>query len=242
MIRRLLIILTLSLFIASLYSCSKKKEWSEDGLYSYAEENQAAYKGALVLYNKFSDELKTSGYTNTVLALSIVFPEFMRYSAFRDKMETLATTLIYTNSPESGGYSIGAFQMKPIFAQDLEKIVSADKELKLKYPLINYAGLVENLEDRKERIKRLQNSKSQIQYLYAFIDICTEKFQLESLSDEDKLTYLATAYNSGFMRSKEQIEDLSKRKTFPNGPENKNSKWNYATITKEFYRSRILTN
>ena len=50
------------------------------------------------------------------LAISIVFPELVRYSALRDKMEITLLKTLYVNLGEDyANFSIGQFQMKPSF-------------------------------------------------------------------------------------------------------------------------------
>src|SRR5512133_283654 len=51
------------------------------------------------------------------LAISVVFPELVRYSALRDKMETTLLKALYVNlGDEYANFSIGHFQIKPSFA------------------------------------------------------------------------------------------------------------------------------
>ena len=52
------------------------------------------------------------------LAIAIIFPEFVRYSALRDKMEISLLKTLYINLGEDyANFSIGQFQMKPSFAE-----------------------------------------------------------------------------------------------------------------------------
>src|SRR5674476_1475160 len=52
------------------------------------------------------------------IAIAIVFPELVRYSALRDKMEITLLKTLYVNLGEDyANFSIGQFQMKPSFAE-----------------------------------------------------------------------------------------------------------------------------
>jgi len=52
------------------------------------------------------------------LAIAIIFPELVRYSALRDKMEITLLKALYINLGENyANFSIGQFQMKPSFAE-----------------------------------------------------------------------------------------------------------------------------
>ena len=53
--------------------------------------------------------------------LPIVFPELIRYSLFRDYLETTMLERLYVKEGTSGAdFSIGHFQMKPSFAEKIE--------------------------------------------------------------------------------------------------------------------------
>ena len=54
------------------------------------------------------------------LAIAVVFPELIRYSALRDKMEITLLKALYINLGEDyADFSIGKFQMKPSFAESI---------------------------------------------------------------------------------------------------------------------------
>ena len=52
------------------------------------------------------------------LAVAVIFPELVRYSALRDKMEITLLKALYINlGDDYANFSIGQFQMKPSFAE-----------------------------------------------------------------------------------------------------------------------------
>ena len=56
------------------------------------------------------------------MAIAVVFPEIVRYSAIRDKIEITLLKALYINLGEDyADFSIGQFQMKPSFAEALHK-------------------------------------------------------------------------------------------------------------------------
>ena len=51
------------------------------------------------------------------VAIAVIFPELVRYSALRDKIEITLLKALYINlGEEYANFSIGPFQMKPSFA------------------------------------------------------------------------------------------------------------------------------
>ena len=243
-------VLTLALAALSLplLSCGQGKRtdiqaeipavYAENGLYSYARENGESYRAALVLYADLSEALKTRDWEEPDFALSIVFPEMLRYAPLRNVMEQLATRLVYGISPSFTGCTIGHFQMNVAFAETIERYVSLSAGLKARYPGIDFGGASKRLRDRLRRVGRINRIDGETEYLYAFIDICTNKFSLGDLADEDRLVLLATAYNAGMSRSREELEQVSSLNSYPSGLNSPSSKWNYATIAQEFYLGR----
>ena len=62
------------------------------------------------------------------VAISIIFPEIVRYSALRDKVEITLLKTLYVNLGEDyADFSVGQFQMKPSFAEAIR--IKADSVL-----------------------------------------------------------------------------------------------------------------
>jgi len=116
------------------------------------------------------------------MAQAVVFPELIRYHLLRDLFETESLKLIYV---EEGSqiidFSIGLFQMKPSFVENIENYLQ-------KYPCltestnnfskINDFKTSEIKKIRTQRIERLQQTDWQILYLSAFMSICYHRFVL----------------------------------------------------------------
>lgn len=54
--------------------------------------------------------------------VAVIFPELIRYNSIQDKMETFALESLYVKyATDYANFSIGVFQMKPSFAEQIEK-------------------------------------------------------------------------------------------------------------------------
>ena len=155
--------------------------YADNGLVSYAIENSKSYESALALYESLSSELEKRGLEDCDFALSIVFPEMLRYGGFRNFMEFLATKLVYSVSPSFAGCTIGHFQMNVAFAETIERYVALSTALKSQYPGIDFGGGNKSLAERSRRVGRINSLAGEADYLYAFMDICSEKFNLGEL-------------------------------------------------------------
>lgn len=149
------------------------------------------------------------------LALSVVFPELVRYSALRDQMEISLLKTLYVNLGEDyADFSIGVFQMKPSFAETIRDESSAylGSRSGIRFKKIND---YEDIKDfRKSIIKDLEDPESQVIYLISFITICEKKFNLNRLDEIKLLKFLATVYNLGIDKTGIQIAKMTDRKFF----------------------------
>ncbi|MCP4442925.1 MAG: hypothetical protein GY810_28805 [Aureispira sp.] len=177
--------------------------------------------------------------TNAVM--SIVFPELIRYSTFKNFFESTALEYAYTKGGSKvADFSIGRFQMKPSFAEKLELALQTDNTLKVKYStLIEYS--TKNLQSQREkRVARLGSLNWQLIYLCGFYDLMQTKTKNIS-SAEGKIKYIATAYNCGFDKEEATILKWMKRKTFPYGAKYPEShQYNYAEVALDFYTNHAL--
>lgn len=78
---------------------------------TFVEENNIWIQPALAYHNITYHE-----------AVAVVFPELVRFSALRDKMETTLLKTLYRNLGEYyADFSIGVFQIKPSFAEKIRE-------------------------------------------------------------------------------------------------------------------------
>lgn len=165
-------------------------------------------------------------------ALAIVFPELIRYSEIQDKMEISGLLTLYVQYGEKyANFSVGRFQMKPTFAEQLEKDAQ-------KWSVGRDFDLSNTPEARIERVNRLDRVDSQLNYLIVFIKVLDIKYRnMNWKALEDKLKFYATAYNSGYKLRYESIRQQSERKMFYTGIIKGDSIYNYADIAWFYYRN-----
>ena len=175
--------------------------------------------------------------TNRLL-LPAVFPELMRYHPETDRIELGLLKLFYTaGGAKKADYSVGYFQMKPSFAETLENLVLMRTELKAFRPAFEPFWAEKNLRRQRElRIERLSDSRWQAVYLACFIEAVKLRFpDLNRWPEEQKVFFLASAYNGGFLRPQKRILNEAFRKTYPYGVGHAESRFVYAEIALKFF-------
>lgn len=167
-------------------------------------------------------------------ALAIVAPEVCWYSALQDKGETYTLKVLYAQTGK-GDFSIGYFQMKPSFAEQIENIIRTNNSLNKKYSeLIIMEDTPQAI--RAERITRLSSLKYQSLYLAAFYEIAETKISQWSSNKEGSNQFLknmATIYNGGLNISESKALQLQEKKQFPSMA---TYKYNYSDLVVEFYQ------
>ena len=138
------------------------------------------------------------------VAVAIVFPELIRYSMWQDEIERIAVNGLYVSKGKNGAnFSIGRFQMKPSFAEEVEQAwnsSSLSKEFGFVF------NLQQNNEARRSRIRRLSTMQGQCRYLAIFIRLQQQLHpQLSHLPAKEQVRLLATAYNGSFSASWDEI-------------------------------------
>ena len=179
--------------------------------------------------------LKKSNIPYTV-AIAVIFPELVRYSALHDKMEiTLLKTLYVNLGEEYANFSIGQFQIKPSFAgiirEKTPEYLGKRSGITFKSPEefnnISYY--------RKSIIADLEDPRIQFKYVIAFLKICEEKYKTNRKDDVSRIEFLATAYNYGIDKSSDQIENMIDRKFF-NTSLFKSRTYSYSDVSLFWYR------
>jgi hypothetical protein len=170
------------------------------------------------------------------LAIAVIFPELVRYSALRDKMEISLLKTLYINLGEDyANFSIGQFQMKPSFAELIRKQAPSFLQRRSGI-LFKSSKEYDNILDfRRSIIKDLEDPKMQLNYLIAFIKICEKNFRTNRKDEETKVKFLATAYNYGFEKNSDEIESMTDRKFFSTKLF-KTTNYSYADISLYWYK------
>ena len=150
-------------------------------------------------------------------AVSVVFPELVRYSALRDRIEVGLLQTLYINlGDEYADFSTGFFQMKPSFAEAVH-LNSHLLRGRLKNYFRNRAGKNSPREFRKDIVEDMQKPWLQFIYLAAFIKICEARFNLSDLDAEQRILFLSTAYNYSFLKNHDQILAMTGARYFTAG-------------------------
>lgn len=148
------------------------------------------------------------------LAVAVVFPELIRYSALRDKLEITLLKALYINLGEDyADFSIGQFQMKPSFAESIHMRVPLLKG-RLRNQFSEKTGNDDIRKYRASIVEDLEQPESQFLYLIAFLKICGITYGLREMDEEERLKFLATAYNFSFQKSYEEVHKMTDKKFF----------------------------
>ena len=137
--------------------------------------------------------------------------------------------VFYLNTGKAN-FSVGYFQMKPSFIEEMEEIVHKDRGLKIQYHSLLPKGSVKD--KRRFRLSNLLTLSGQLRYLSLFIDVVKQKtIKMNFNNNEEKLRYWATLYNSGMNLSSEEVKQQQSVRQFPYFLKN----YNYSEISVEFY-------
>lgn len=183
----------LILVLSLLFAAPSHKD---DAATAYCQQHRAEWRQVWDLYEVPAE-----------LAEAVIFPELIRYSLFQDKMETSAVRSLYISKGTGGcNFSIGRFQMKPSFAEDLEKRWMRSG-LARKYNM--YFDTKENAIARRIRISRLEDEEWQCIYLAIFLKMLYMDYGstnksgehtqegIDTLPVKEQVRLAATAYNRG---------------------------------------------
>jgi len=160
---------------------------------------------------------------------AIVFPELIRYNHFFNALEIESLKFLYVSEGrEYADFSVGFFQMKPSFAEMIE--ADAYKLLPEKFRQASgwMSSGAEDESSRRERVKRLGNTRHQLLYLCAFYKICELRFKEKNFAERaDKVKLFATCYNAGYRRSEESLLSYFSKNNFYS--------YNYASVSTYYY-------
>lgn len=176
------------------------------------------------------------------MAEAVVFPELVRYGACQDYIETAVVYGSYVAIGSSGfNFSIGRFQMKPSFAEALEK----------RWMQTDFAVTYETFFDtddtsyaRKTRLSRLSDGFWQSVYLAIFIKLFQYDYHIEGLTEEQQVVLAATAYNAGCewggSGETDVLEEKSTEMLFHTDflPSEATSYYSYSDIAVEYWKER----
>jgi len=115
----------------------------------------------------------------------------------------------------------------------MEKYAASDTVLKIQYAACLFAD-PNSRQARVERIDHLNTLEWQIKYLTLFCALVNKRFESVLFnSEEEKLRFYASAYNSGFHKTETQIRETEQKALFPHFSR---KKFKYSDIAVWFYR------
>ncbi|MFO7864480.1 MAG: hypothetical protein R6U85_10800 [Salinivirgaceae bacterium] len=176
------------------------------------------------------------------VALAVVFPELIRFNTIRDFFETGALETVYVNQGLSSiDFSIGHFQMKPSFAEAIEKDFKPGSHTQKQFGRLTQITAIDLNSERSQRLNRLKSIKWQLIYLRAFVELMYGRFpNLIEKPDAQQVAFLAAAYNLGYRHSGDEIDNWITVPAFPNGKKAWTQQYAYADIAVYFYQRTKL--
>ena len=147
---------------------------------------------------------------------SIVAPELSQFNTIKNKAEIMALKVLYVQQGRPyGDFSIGHFSMKPSFVEEMETFISKSSP-----NLSEFEFMVIKEKDRREarimRIRRMETEEWQFNYLKLFFKILSVRFSKKKYTNKiEKLKFYASAYNCGFLKSEQYINQVSNKEFFP---------------------------
>lgn len=192
-----------------------------------------------------------------MIAEAVVWPEMQRYDRLQDYMETSAVTGSYVSKGSAGfDFSIGRFQMKPSFVEELEKGWMRSG-LARKYGL--WFDTADSADARRVRLSRLKKEEWQVIYAGVFLRLLYSSYGsydkkgertqdgIETLPTEDQVRIAATAYNRGCIWAAPGYGDCSRilaragEKHFHYAvvPSRRTKRYCYADLALKHYRKLI---
>lgn len=172
------------------------------------------------------------------LALAVVFPEILRFSALEDVIQVRALKVLYVQYGEKyANFSVGHFQMKPTFAVQLERdsnrLLSAEEKAAAGVGVFDLADISPN---REKRVLRLDDARWQARYLGLFMRVMAKRHAKAVFADAlDRLRYYATAFNAGYTRNEKSIRRLIPAKSFHTEIVFSETKYCYADVAVFYY-------
>jgi hypothetical protein len=172
------------------------------------------YARALQFINeeKWMDQVIISYRLNPKEVKAVVFPELIRYSNLQDKFETFALESLYIQYGKAyANFSIGEFQIKPSFAENIE--IDFLKLLGESEIGVKAKDTIQTISNRSARVKRMKSKREMLNYVCLFFKVMENKYPNWKTSEE-KIKFFACAYNFDYRKSEREILSFTPRKFF----------------------------
>jgi hypothetical protein len=177
--------------------------------------------------------------TETRIALAVVFPEVIRFSALEDAIEVRGLKVLYVQYGRPYvNFSVGRFQMKPSFAEHLESDYArlARPEDRAALGIADFER-GDTPELREKRVLRLDDVAWQVRYLRIFMLVMEKRYGRVSFSGpEDRLRFYATAYNVGYASGEAALRRAMNERRFHTELLFPKTTYSYADVALSFFR------
>lgn len=220
----LVLVCTAKMALATNYAHVFGADWNE--AMKYVQANRCQWKPTFDTFD-----------IDCHLAEAIVFPELIRYSRWKDQIEQAAVTGLYVHGgKEKADFSIGRFQMKPSFAEQVESDWNAS-DFATEYGFS--FDTRKNSDARRQRVKRLTDETWQYRYLALFVCLQIKRHpELKSASKEKQVKLLSTAYNRSYTATTAQLQRMAQQRHFHTDiiATRNTQRYRYADIAWQYYR------
>lgn len=175
----------------------------------------------------------------TRIALAVVFPELIRFSALEDAIQVRGLKVLYVQYGRAYmNFSVGRFQMKPSFAEHLEsdyqRLFSAGEKAALGIPAFERG---DTSELREKRVLRLDDLIWQVRYLRLFMLVMEKRYGQVAFADvEERLRFYATAFNAGYASGEPALRRMMNERRFHTALLFPRTTYNYADVALFFFR------
>jgi hypothetical protein len=179
----------------------------------------------------------------TRIALAVVFPEIIRFRALEDEIQVRALKVLYVQyGQQYANFSVGHFQMKPTFAEQVERdynLLFSEDEKSVAGVAAFESGVTPKL--RNERVLRLDDLRWQVSYLRLFMMVMDKLYgKLNFANDLEKLRFYATAYNAGFAQGEKFLRKMMEFRGFHIQLLFARTRYNYGDVAAYYFRSHLV--
>lgn len=154
---------------------------------------------------------------DTRIALAVVFPELVRFSALEDAVQVRGLKVLYVQYGRAySDFSVGRFQMKPSFAEQVESDYARLFGRREREAVgVAAFGHGDTAALREQRVRRLDDLEWQVRYLRLFMLVMQKRYPAVSRKGPDeRLRFYATAYNTGYAAGEAAIRRRMGRRRF----------------------------
>jgi hypothetical protein len=169
---------------------------------------------------------------------AIVFPELVRYNSIQDKMETFALESLYIQHGKTyANFSIGRFQIKPSFAENIEMdFIKTFGESDLKrFFKMSANDTIQSPASRDARLKRIKDKEIQLIYVCLFFKMTERQYPFWK-TEEEKIKFFASAFNSDYRKPASQIKKFIGKRFFHTGFVS-TKKYSYADVAWYYFQN-----